>query len=85
MGLSVEKTSEEVARFKEMFRLVDEPLGVFRRWRQLVEDHAVKGKQVHDARLVAIMLEGDIDSILTFNTDDFGRHPTITVVSPQDL
>ena len=53
LGLSVEKTREEVARF--------------------------------DARLVAIMLEGDIDSILTFNIDDFRRYPKITVVSPQHL
>lgn len=83
LGLSVEKTGEEVARFEEMFRLVDEPPGVFRRWRQLIEDHAVKGKQVHDARLVAIMIESGIDSILTFNADDFHRYPDITVVDPR--
>ena len=85
LRLSVEKTGEEVARFEEMFRLVDEPQGVFRRWRQLVEDHAVKGKQVHDARLVAIMIESGIDSILTFNADDFHRYPDITVVDPRAL
>ena len=63
LGLSVEKAAEEVTRFEAAFRLADEPPDLFRRWRQLVEAHRVKGKQVHDARLVAVMIEGDLDHI----------------------
>ena len=81
----MEQTAEEVTRFEAVFRLADEPLEVFRRWRQLVEDHAVKGKQVHDARLVAIMLENGMDHILTFNVDDFQRYSDITAVNPHTL
>ena len=68
-----------------MFRLADEPSDLFRRWRQLVEKYKVKGKQVHDARLVAIMIEGGVDRILTFNVDDFRRYPDITAVSPHSF
>jgi predicted nucleic acid-binding protein len=85
LGLSVERAAEEVTRFEAVFRLADEPPGLFRRWRQLVEDHAVKGKQAHDARLVAVMIESDLDHILTFNVDDFRRYTDITAVSPSDL
>ena len=85
LGLSVEKAAEEVTRFEAVFRLADEPPALFRRWRQLVEAHAVKGKRVHDARLVAIMIEGDLDHILTFNVDDFRRYPGITAVSPHSF
>ena len=82
LGLSVERAAEEVTRFEGVFRLADEPPELFRRWRQLVEHHAVKGKQVHDARLVAMMIESDVDHILTFNVGDFRRYPDITAVSP---
>jgi len=68
-----------------VFRLADEPPELFHRWRQLVERHAVKGKQVHDARLVAVMLEGGLDRVLTFNVDDFRRYPDIVAVSPHSL
>jgi predicted nucleic acid-binding protein len=64
LGLSVEKVAEEVTRFEAVFRLADEPSELFRQWRQLVEKHKVKGKQVHDARLVAIMIEGGVARIL---------------------
>ena len=85
LGLSVERAAEEVTRFEAVFRLADEPPELFRRWRQLVEDHAVKGKRVHDARLVAIMIESGTDHILTFNVDDFRRYPSITAVSPDGV
>jgi predicted nucleic acid-binding protein len=85
LGLSVSHVIAEVARFEKMFRVVQEPPGLFRQWRQLAETHAVKGKQVHDARLAAIMIEAGIDHILTFNADDFRRYPGITAVTPDNL
>jgi predicted nucleic acid-binding protein len=45
----------------------------------------VRGRQVFDARLAAIMIEAGIDHILTFNADDFRRYPGITAVSPNNL
>jgi len=43
-------------------------------WLRLVEQHAVSGPAVHDARIVAAMLEHGIDRILTLNARDFGRY-----------
>ena len=48
----------------------------------MVADHDVKGKQVHDARLVAAMLRHNISHLLTFNAADT-RYAEISVVEPQ--
>ena len=45
----------------------------------------MKGRQVYDARLAALMIESGIDHILTFNVDEFRRFPGITAVNPHSL
>jgi predicted nucleic acid-binding protein len=47
----------------------------------------VSGKQVHDARLVAMMLAWQIESILTLNDRDFRRYEPegIKIVTPAEL
>ncbi|WP_238993744.1 hypothetical protein [Calothrix sp. PCC 6303] len=54
-------------------------------WEQLVVKYQVKGKQVHDTRLVAAMIAHQITHLLTFNTDDFKRFTEITVIEPRDI
>jgi predicted nucleic acid-binding protein len=57
LGFTTEKVMEELSRFEGMFRVIDEPPATFRRWRHLAEAHSVKGRQVYDARLAAVMIE----------------------------
>ena len=38
---------------------------------RVVVDYDVKGKNAHDARLVAAMLRQDVSHLLTFNDQDF--------------
>jgi hypothetical protein len=45
----------------------------------------VKGKQVHDARLVAAMVSHKMTHLLTFNIDDFKRFSEIISVNPQSV
>lgn len=85
LNLSTDQAIEELTRFENIFRLVEEPPGVFRQWRKLVATHTVKGKQTHDARLAAVMIESGVEHILTFNVDDFRRYPGITAVSPRSF
>jgi predicted nucleic acid-binding protein len=40
----------------------------------LIAKYSVVGKQVHDARLVAMMLEWHIENVLTLNDRDFRRY-----------
>jgi predicted nucleic acid-binding protein len=54
---------------------------------RLVGQYGVVGKQVHDARLVAIMLTWQVDRLLTLNDRHFRRYEPegIIVVTPADL
>jgi predicted nucleic acid-binding protein len=54
---------------------------------RLLASYEVRGKQVHDARLVVAMLTWRIESILTLNARHLRRYEAegIRVVTPQDL
>jgi predicted nucleic acid-binding protein len=55
--------------------------------KRLISTYQVSGKQVHDARLVAIMLAWQIESILTLNDRDFRRYEPegIKIITPAEL
>jgi predicted nucleic acid-binding protein len=67
------------------FRLLLDERGVYTRWRSLVSDHAVKGKNAHDARLVAAMQRHGLTNLLTFNKQDFTRFTGIQVYTPDEI
>jgi hypothetical protein len=52
-------------------------------WQRLVVQHDVKGRNAHDARLVAAMNVHGVGHILTFNITDFTRYPGIIVLDPR--
>ncbi len=82
LGLTTKKTAEILADWLGMFRLLLDERGVFGNWQQLVVRHDVKGKQAHDARLVAAMDRHGVTQLMTFNTADFERFSHITPLSP---
>jgi predicted nucleic acid-binding protein len=55
--------------------------------KRLAATYQFRGKQVHDARLVAAMLTWRVESILTLNDRHFRRYEAegIRVVTPQEL
>jgi predicted nucleic acid-binding protein len=59
---------------ERLFPVVLETATTYPEWRRLVIAHGVSGVQVHDARLVALMLTGGLTRILTFDTADFARY-----------
>lgn len=85
LGLSPEIAWERIKPFERFFRLAPEVPDVFEEWKQVVREAGVSGKQVHDARLVAVMRVHQISHILTFNASDFTRYSGIEVVYPQVL
>jgi predicted nucleic acid-binding protein len=54
-------------------------------WKSLVVAQKVRGRQVHDARLAALMITHRIRRIPTLNSIDFERHAGIEPVAPQDI
>lgn len=67
------------------FRLLEDTSAVFDIWQDLVERYDIKGKKVHDARLVAVMQAHGVQNLLTFNTDDFAAFGEIKAVHPANV
>ncbi len=84
-GLSIAETDRRLAIIEAVFAVLSEPSTAYRLWRSLVMTHAVQGKQVHDARLVALMQAHGITHVLTLNGSDFTRYPGITPIDPASL
>lgn len=83
-GLSIGEADRLLRRFESAFTFLPDTEAVCREWRRLVVTHEVKGVQVHDARLVAVMRVCGIRHILTLNQADFRRYPDLVVVSPRN-
>jgi predicted nucleic acid-binding protein len=67
LGWPIDAAMAERRRIERLYRLVPDEPGIYERWRGLVDEYRVGGRQVFAARLVAIMLIAEIDGIVTFN------------------
>ena len=83
--LTPERTAHLVDRIERLLQVLEDTPAIYREWRRLVQQCAVVGRQVHDARIAACMLAHGVTQILTFNPDDFRRYPGIVPVSPHDV
>ena len=73
----------DVCGLRAAFNVAEDGPNVFDRLLQLLAAYPGGGKQVHDAKLVATMLEHRIGRLLTFNAIDFRRFDSlIEVVVP---
>jgi len=85
LGLSVDDAQAAIEEFIATHRLLMEPPDIFARWYTLVYNHAVLGRQVWDARLVACMEAHGISYLLTFNSADFQRYTALHAVHPRGV
>lgn len=83
LGVDVAEAQKKLDSLFPLFRILRDERTIFELWQQVVFDHNVKGKQVHDARLVAAMLRHGISHLLTFNATHFVRYGEIVVVEPE--
>ncbi len=85
-GLPIAEAEAHAAVFEARFPLLADTPDIFPTWKTLVSALGVIGKQVHDARLVAVCHAHRITHLLTFNIGHFTRMaafgPGITVVDP---
>jgi predicted nucleic acid-binding protein len=77
-----EQAIGELSVLKKIYHLIDDIPAIYPAWENLVRDHEVKGKNAHDARLVAAMNVHGVNQILTFNESDFSRYDGVTVLTP---
>jgi predicted nucleic acid-binding protein len=81
LGWNIESVEHKVKMLTSDYALLPEVADVYRNWLELVVKYEVKGKQVHDARLVAAMQA----HLLTLNTEDFKRFTEIAPVHPGEV
>jgi len=85
LGLDATTAQQALADIVEALPCLPEAPDMAQRWREVITVHGVLGKQVHDARLVALMQAHNISNILTLNVNDFTRYQQITPTSPTEV
>jgi predicted nucleic acid-binding protein len=82
LGLGASDALFDLSAFEQNFMLLPEPDDIAYRWRQIVSQHSVLGRQAHDARLVALMLAHGVSHLMTLNSTDFDRYKQIATTDP---
>ncbi len=85
LGLSSIQADSELARIRSVFNFLPDTASIYEEWERLVSTYGIVGRQVYDARLVAIMRVYGITHILTLNAQHFRRFHGITVVQPVEV
>jgi predicted nucleic acid-binding protein len=89
LGLAVPDAEAKAAAFEAAFPLLAETPDIYPAWKALVSALGVVGKQVHDARLVALCHVHGVTHLLTFNVSHFTRlagfGPGVAVVDPASV
>lgn len=89
LGLSTADAEAKAGVFEATFPLLAETPGIYPAWKALVGALGVIGKQIHDARLVAVCHVHTVTHLLTFNVADFlrmaGFGPGLVVVDPASV
>jgi predicted nucleic acid-binding protein len=84
-GLTIAETNFLLEFIESTMTFLPDNEQVYVIWRRLVLSNGVRGVQVHDARLVAIMQAHGLTRILTLNQPDFQRYSEIQAVHPSQV
>lgn len=89
LGVTASAADGLSTNFEAAFSLLEETPDVYPAWKALVRALGVIGKQVHDARLVAVCHVHGVSHLLTFNVAHFARlagfGPGVVVVDPASV
>jgi predicted nucleic acid-binding protein len=81
-GLPMATAINDVQRFRGAFRVAEERPSVFDHLIRILVAHRIAGRQVHDANIVATMLDCGVHRLLTFNGADFRRFAPLIKIDP---
>ncbi len=79
--LSSKEVASDIEKWESIFQIADETEEVTGILVELIKAHDIKGKKIHDANIVAAMMVNLIETLFTFNTDDFKRFKNIELIS----
>jgi len=84
-GLSIEEATRRLRLLERFVTILKEPDSAYRKWKSLLVTYRISGKQVHDARLAALMAAYRLHRIVTLNPNDFARYPHLEPITPADV
>lgn len=79
LGMQPKSALENVAAFRQCVQVLAETSGVADRLASLVGRYRLKGKRIHDANIVATMLENGLTKLITLNPGDFSSIKEVEV------
>jgi len=85
LGLSIEETEAQIGAIERRMTVLPENRRVYLVWRQLLVSQNVRGVQVHDAHLAAVLDVHEVAHLLTFNGPDFRRFANLHAIHPRDV
>ncbi len=85
LGLDTDWVYGSIVEICNSIQLLGEPPDIAWRWLNLVRRYRVRGKEVHDARLVAFATAHNIPVIVTLNPSDFQRYSEVSVLTPRQM
>lgn len=83
LGLAIPEADRRLNIIERLFHVFSDSIAAYLLWRRLLIAGA--GVAVHDARLVAFMMTHGVGHILTLNSADFVRYPSIAVMTPASV
>jgi predicted nucleic acid-binding protein len=75
--LSIDTVLNQLETIQTICRVADETGPVTTKLLELLKTYPTRGKQIHDANIVATMLAYNIETLLTLNIDDLKRFGSI--------
>jgi predicted nucleic acid-binding protein len=85
LGLSTADALGNIGKMTRRLQFCDEPESVSVRLRGLVGAGEISGKSIHDAGIVATLIEHGIELLATENPEDFAGYPGIGTVRLSDV
>ena len=84
-GLTPQEADRRARTIENKIPILPDDPAVHLVWRRLLVTYGISGVQVHDAHLVAAMQVHGVKRILTLNTRDFARFPSIEAIHPAQV
>lgn len=84
-GWSIAETEKNLHSIESRMTLLHDDERVYQVWHHLLFSRNVRGLQVHDAHLAAVLQVHGVKNLLTFNGPDFKRFPNLQAVHPKDV
>lgn len=85
LGLEPSSAVENIGHFSRRMHILDETEQVSRRLEKLVSKHDLRGKRIHDAGIVATMMEAGLSLLITDDSSDYRPFDSIRALTPSEV